>query len=174
MTNADLAKALDINERTLMRLHRQGLPLPPGRRPTRAWVLEAQAWRAAHRRQPGVPPAPKEQPPAAGQRRRRDWSAESSKALALSRMHALRVARGEVMYRAEVHREWVSRVMSVRTALLALPRALARRLSNATPDAIEEELTRAVHDILRAFAAPSQFTPTPGSPVAVTAARDGR
>lgn len=159
MTLADLARALSVNERTLHRLRDQGLPMPAGNRPTAAWVRKAQQWRKDNRQPPGPVPA---NPP---DQQQRNWASESSKALALQRMHHLQVMRREVMPRAEVEREWAARALAVRTTLLALPRTMARRLAHATADAIEQELTVVVHDILRAYCAPSTFTPAAGSPV---------
>lgn len=161
MTLADLAKAINVNERTLHRLRDRGMPMPANSRPTAAWIKKATEWRAANRGRPGVPPG------AQSDKRQRNWSAESVRALALQRMHNLRVMRGEVMSRSEVEREWVARAMAVRTTLLALPRTMARRLANATADTVEQELSVVVNDILRAYCSPSTFTPAPGSPVAV-------
>lgn len=160
--DAALAAAAGVSVRTVSRWRRAGAPMPKHREPLGKWVERLGQWRQAREL------APKPQSPANGtpDPNARDWKSESSRALALTRMHRLAVERGDYMPRQEVLGEWAKRVLSVRTRLLALPSLLAGRCSNKSAEAVWQEADLIVRSVLSEFESEGRHTPNGAAPPA--------
>ncbi len=156
-----LARAAGCSRRTLERWRKAGAPMPDKREAVAAWVVRLRAWvEAQPKRKPGrVFAAEKAADKPAGV----DWEEQSRKALALTRLHDLKVKQGEFIARDRIVSEWARRCFQVRTKLLALPRAIAAAVI-VPPEVraqIEAESSRIVREALLEFVRQAELTPTP-------------
>lgn len=148
---AELAEALGCHPRTLERYFDDGAPNPKRGESVADWAKRIRKWKRDRKRKPG-PPSLIEGSGEEAASEAATWEVKSRKALAETRIFDLEVKRGDYLNREDVLHEWVAREMAVRTALLALPRKLARRLFQAPdPESIEEEIRAEVVAILEGF-----------------------
>lgn len=140
MSKEQLALALGVNVRTLLRYCARGLTTPVGDESVEAWVARANEWRRSNRGRAGRKAEPRSDGEQSANLRYREAKAELAELDLAER-------RGELHSRVECERTFVSRCAELRAAFSLLPQALARKLYQApSPDAIalvvEQELRR--------------------------------
>jgi hypothetical protein len=157
-----LARAAGCSRRTLERWRRAGAPMPGAGETVDGWVVRLREW-AAKRPKRKAGPVFVDDKAAAAKKATVDWEEQSRRALALTRLHDLKVKQGEFLPRDRVVSEWARRCFAVRTKLLALPRAIAGAVI-VPPEVraqIEAESSRIVREALLEFVRASESTPTP-------------
>lgn len=157
-----LARAAGCSRRTLERWRRAGAPMLGAGEAVDAWVVRLREWAKTRPRRKAGPVFADDQA-GKGKKAGVDWEEQSRKALALTRLHDLKVKQGEFLARDRVVAEWARRCFAVRTKLLALPRAIAAAVI-VPPEVraqIEAESSRIVREALLEFVRSAELTPTP-------------
>ena len=135
----DVAKALKVSLRTVQYLARDGMP-----KTEHGYydLAEIQKWRLGKSK--GGDKLDKKNPS--------DWDEEYRKRKAQLMELQYKEATGELLPREEVERGRVARILAVKRAFLALPRAAAPQLVGLEPREIEAFLMERVRDIITRFA----------------------
>lgn len=138
-TQEDLAKALKTTTRTIRRYVRDGMP-----RTKLGYydLAEIQKWCLEKNKGDSKP----------DKKNANEWDVEYRKTKALLADLQYREAIGELLPKEEVEKGRVARVLAIKRAFLALPRAVAPQLVGLEPREIEAFLMERVRDMITRFA----------------------
>ena len=154
MNRQQLAKALDIDVRTLRRLERLGMPMPADGETLNSWSARATQWRADARKTPGPKKSPERQ-------KREDLEA----AILEEKLEKLRrenkVQAGEMHSRKQCEMDEERNYQQVAQALLSVGAQVARKCYQKPPDEIQVIVDDAIRRCLEIISRSKR--PPPGA-----------
>lgn len=160
MNRQQLAKALDIDVRTLRRLLRLGMPEPADGETLNSWSARATQWREDTRKTPGPKKSPERQ-------KREDLEAAILEEKLAKLRRENKVQTGELHSRKQCEADEERNYQQVAQALLSVGAKVARKCYQKSPDEIQvtvdDEIRRCLEIIAKGNAASAAARPETSS-----------